>query len=128
MWRPNRNATPEYSVQETKRLAEAGEVQLLDVRELDEWDEAHISGARLIPMSEFQQRMGEIDKNTRWVCVCHSGARSGRVADFLRANGYDAANMRGGMVSWAGSGFAYETGRGDVTGKNRQDAEDAENE
>ena len=37
-----------------KKEIAAGTAELIDVREQDEWDAGHVIGARLIPLSEFQ--------------------------------------------------------------------------
>ena len=44
--------------------------------------------------------MGEFDKDTRYVMVCRSGARSQNATNILRKHGFNAANMTGGMNNW----------------------------
>jgi rhodanese-related sulfurtransferase len=44
----------------------------------------------------------------RVVCVCAVGARSARVAQYLNAQGREAANLDGGLYAWAASGFSIE--------------------
>lgn len=70
---------------------------LLDVREPKEWKLGTLPGALLIPMSELQARIDEIPKERPILCICRSGARSQQVAAFLGFNGYEVANMTGGM-------------------------------
>ncbi len=70
---------------------------LLDIREPNEWKLGTLPGALLIPMSELQNRLEEIPKDRPILCICRSGARSQQVAAFLEFNGYDSANMVGGM-------------------------------
>lgn len=82
--------------------------QLIDVRELDEWEEARIPGATLIPMSEFAGRVGEIDPAQPIIVYCKSGGRSLMVAEALQNAGYDAKSMAGGILEWAGAGHAVE--------------------
>lgn len=77
-----------------------GELQIVDVREPDEWQAGHIRAARHIPMDELPGRLDEIDRDQPVVTVCRSGSRSGKMADFLREHGYDAQNMEGGMRAW----------------------------
>ena len=83
------------------------EVQLIDVREPDEWEAGRIEGARHIPLGEIGARLGEIDKNQPVVAVCRSGARSGKVVDALRTRGYDANNLVGGMQAWEQDGLPF---------------------
>jgi rhodanese-related sulfurtransferase len=93
------------------------EIQLLDVRERHEWDAGHIEGADHIPMGRLQARQDDIATDRKVVCVCRSGARSGRVARALRRAGYDAENMDGGMKAWRRAGLpihAEDGGEGRV--------------
>lgn len=78
---------------------------LLDCREQDEWDEAHIDGAIHIPMIQLPDRLNEIETSKEIICVCRSGNRSGKVAAWLLNNGYRAVNMTGGMLAWKEAGL-----------------------
>ena len=86
------------------RLDAQEDLLLIDVREPDEWELVRIEGAKLIPLSEFVQRVEEIApyKDRPIVVHCHHGGRSARAANWLRANGYpQAQNLRGGIDAWA---------------------------
>ncbi len=77
---------------------------LLDCREQDEWDFCKIDGAMLIPMSELQSRVTELDshRNSLMVVYCHHGVRSLRVAMWLQQQGFkQAASMSGGIEEWS---------------------------
>jgi len=78
-------------------------VVLLDVREDDEWQRGHAPGAQHIPMGDVPARMAEIDTDADLFVVCHAGGRSQRVAQYLARNGYEPANIAGGMLAWAGA-------------------------
>ena len=78
---------------------------LVDVRRPDEYRRGHINGAKLIPLGELGRRMKELPKNKEIVVVCATGNRSRTATKILVREGYDAVNMKGGMVSWARSGF-----------------------
>jgi rhodanese-related sulfurtransferase len=82
--------------------------QLVDVRELDEWQEGHIAGGKLIPMSEFAARVEEIDPAQPIIVYCRSGGRSLMVAEALQNAGYDARSMAGGMLEWERAGHPVE--------------------
>jgi rhodanese-related sulfurtransferase len=88
------------------------EVQLVDVREQDEWDAGHIERARHVPMGELGARLGEIDRMRPLVAVCRSGARSGRVAKALQQRGFDAHNLDGGMQAWEQEGLPFTASDG----------------
>ncbi|MCZ8381328.1 rhodanese-like domain-containing protein [Mycobacterium sp. CPCC 205372] len=89
-------------------------VILLDVREDDEWQRGHAAGARHIPMGDVPSRLADIDPGARLYVVCHAGGRSQRVAQYLVRNGYQAANVSGGMLAWAGAGRPVVTDDGGV--------------
>ena len=46
---------------------------LIDVREPHEWEIAHIEGARLIPLGQLPDRIGELDGHAEIVTYCHKG-------------------------------------------------------
>lgn len=77
----------------------------LDVREPYEWDAGHIDGSIHIPIGQIQGRFDELDRDRPLVVVCQVGQRSALVADFLTAQGYDAANLDGGLEAWSANGL-----------------------
>ena len=86
------------------RLDTGESVLLLDCREQDEWDLVHIDGATLLPMSEIQQRVGELEhhRGSEIIVYCHHGGRSLQVAMWLRQKGFsNACSMSGGIDVWA---------------------------
>jgi rhodanese-related sulfurtransferase len=93
----------EISVSELKRMHDADEpFVLIDVREDDELATASISFAEHIPMGTVPERLADIPKDEDVVVMCHGGTRSGRVAAYLRQNGYTrVANLAGGIDSWS---------------------------
>ncbi|MBX3441000.1 MAG: rhodanese [Planctomyces sp.] len=86
-------------------LRESGEDHvLLDCREPDEFAIAKIEGATLIPMSELQDRVHELEamRAARIVVYCHHGARSLRVATWLRQQGFATSHsLAGGIDRWS---------------------------
>ncbi|MED1797088.1 rhodanese-like domain-containing protein [Brevibacillus porteri] len=85
-----------------EKLEAKEELQVIDVREVDEWNAGHIKEAKLIPLGFLPHRIDELDKNIPIVMVCRSGARSHNATAYLSAQGYDVANMVGGMLAWPG--------------------------
>lgn len=94
---------PAVSVEAAMRETADGAI-MIDVREQDEWDSGHAPGARLVALSTLQERLSELPRDTRFLVVCHSGGRSMRATVLLRAEGYDAVNVEGGMAAWAAAG------------------------
>ena len=84
-------------------------VFMLDVREQEEYDEKHIPGINLIPMSTIQNRLDEIPTDQTVIVTCRTGNRSNQVTQFLRSQGFDNAhNMTGGIVEWEAAGYPVE--------------------
>ena len=106
---------PEVDPLGAQRALVAGAV-LLDVREPSEWQAGRAPGARHIPLGELAARAEEIPTGTEIVVVCRSGARSLLAAGALRAAGYPAANLAGGMQAWelAGLPVVADAGPGSV--------------
>jgi rhodanese-related sulfurtransferase len=73
------------------------EATILDVREPHEWSLGTLPGAVLISQGEIVSRIDELPKDRPVMCVCRSGGRSANVAAFLSFNGFEAANLAGGM-------------------------------
>src|SRR6185437_14287094 len=80
---------------EEARAERPGQVQILDVRENDEFTGplGHISGAMLIPLGELSERAGELAKDRPIVAVCRAGSRSAQAMTILQQAGFrDLAN------------------------------------
>ena len=97
-----KNGIPQITVKELKARRDAGEdIFLLDVREPYEFQIAQIGG-KLIPQNDVPQRLSEIPRNREIVVHCRSGARSQKIAEFLKQSGYnDVVNVAGGILAWA---------------------------
>ncbi len=96
---------------EPRRVAEmqrAGEIELIDIRQQDEWDEGHISGAVHILLEQLPSRADSIPRDRPVVFHCRSGNRSAMAADAFRHDGYDAYNMAGGVQAWENAGLPLE--------------------
>jgi rhodanese-related sulfurtransferase len=75
---------------------------LLDVREAFEVEAAAIAGSRHIPMRQVPENLSDLPHDRLILVLCHVGARSLRVTQFLRANGFgQASNVAGGIDAWA---------------------------
>ena len=91
----------DLSVSDLKSLLERKEdVFVLDVRTREECEEGMIEGAANIPVDQLKARVGEVPRGRKIVVVCEHGSRSMLAANFLKSQGFDASNMRGGMVAW----------------------------
>ncbi|MGH8690227.1 MAG: MBL fold metallo-hydrolase [Burkholderiales bacterium] len=89
------------------------EVQIVDVREPDEFDGplGHVPGARLLPLGLLKDRTSMLEKQKPIVTVCRSGARSAQATVLLGKAGFEkVANLSGGMLRWRAQRFAVEGG------------------
>jgi adenylyltransferase/sulfurtransferase len=94
----------EVTVQEMKRALDDRKlgIQILDVREPDEYQIAHIDGVPLFPLSTLPQRFTELDPNQQYFIHCKSGVRSLRALEFLREQGFKyLKSVKGGISAWA---------------------------
>jgi rhodanese-related sulfurtransferase len=84
---------------------------IIDVRQPFEYDEAHVPGARLMPMDELPELIDEIPLDEPVYVICQTGVRSQRVSEWLLRQGYDANNVAGGTQAWIESGKPIVSGR-----------------
>ncbi|MGI8495042.1 MAG: rhodanese-like domain-containing protein, partial [Pyrinomonadaceae bacterium] len=92
----------EITVAELKQRMDAGEdIQLIDVRQPDEYAFAKIEGAKLIPLGEIVRRMDELDESKETVLQCKMGGRSASAIQFLNRAGFKGKlmNLRGGITA-----------------------------
>src|SRR5690606_24043140 len=76
---------------------------LIDVRETGEYRRGHIPGAKNIPLSQLQGRLGEIPQDKDLLLYCQSGMRSKNAARILSKNGYSKLfHLAGGISAWSG--------------------------
>jgi adenylyltransferase/sulfurtransferase len=94
----------EITATELKRRMDEGEdIQLIDVRQPDEYDFAKIEGAKLIPLGDIMRRMDELDESRETVIHCKMGGRSAKAIEMLQRAGYQGKlkNLRGGITAWS---------------------------
>lgn len=91
-------------------IAKDDDVLLLDVRTPGEYQyDGHIEGSRLLPLSVMMQRIDEIPRDRKIVCVCRSGNRSQVACEQLSAAGYtDLYNLSTGMIGWKRAGLPHQ--------------------
>ena len=95
------------NVDEFQALIADPNVQLLDVRAQDEFDEGHIAGAKLVDVNDtafVQNAMNVLDKQRPVAVYCRSGRRSTRAAQMLCEQGYRVTNLSGGVIAWQDAG------------------------
>ncbi len=93
-----------------EKLKNGNRPLVIDVRQPDEYRSGHIAGAKLIPLGELSRRMKELPQNREIVCVCASGNRSSSATRTLVGAGFNAVNMKGGILSWRRASFPVKKG------------------
>lgn len=91
------------TAEEAKQIMDTEEgYVILDVREQDEYDEAHIPGAILIPYTQIEEKANEMlpDKEQLILVYCRSGRRSKIAAEALAKLGYTNIKEFGGIIDW----------------------------
>lgn len=99
------NADREVNVDQVADALKVESHTLLDVRELDEWNQARVKGSVHIPMSELHKRIAELPKGKPVYAICHSGSRSLYAVNVLEQAGFaESRSVAGGIAAWAKSG------------------------
>tara|TARA_R110002096_G_scaffold173781_9_gene348888 strand:+ start:65498 stop:66928 length:1431 start_codon:yes stop_codon:yes gene_type:complete len=91
---------PEVDASQASAMIDAGEVHVLDVRRVTEYENGHLPGAMNIAHTRLASRLDEVSRDTRWLVNCHSGVRSAVSASYLQRLGYQVVNLKGGHLAW----------------------------
>ena len=86
---------------------------VIDVCDAAEFAAGHVGGAKNIPLSDLENKLGAAVKNKALplILVCQSGARSGRAVAIAKKLGYEnAQNLSGGLASWRAANLPVEKG------------------
>jgi adenylyltransferase/sulfurtransferase len=77
-------------------------IKVIDVREPDEYEIAHVADVRLVPLSKLQVSFVELDPNQHYYIHCKAGVRSLKALHFLREQGFKhLKSVRGGITAWS---------------------------
>jgi len=104
--RPKLLGYSELNVAESVHFMNCDEGVTLDVRDKNEFEEAHLLNALNIPQSELEQRITELDayRSEPILVYCRTGQRSAKAAVLLKRQGFDPVyKMSGGMLAWQGA-------------------------
>jgi sulfur-carrier protein adenylyltransferase/sulfurtransferase len=86
-----------------QRLDRGDDLQIIDVREPNEYEVARIPDAKLIPLGEVTSRKDEIEEGRETVVHCKGGVRSARAIEALTRSGFKGklVNLKGGIAAWS---------------------------
>jgi rhodanese-related sulfurtransferase len=91
---------------------EATDHVLVDVREIEEYEDGHLPGAVNLPLSTFVEGFRDIPEGKTVVLVCKVGGRSMQAAQFLATqtdlNFTGIVNLDGGTDGWIAGGNPVE--------------------
>lgn len=76
--------------------------QIIDVREIEELSQGQIPESLHIPLQQLPSALSQLRLDKKYVIVCRSGQRSMAATSYLVQNGFDALNMKGGLLEWEG--------------------------
>ena len=110
-WREERLPVERIERIDPEQLRErAGELQILDVRELDEWDAGHIPGSVHTPYHDVHGIPDGIDPERPVAVICSSGQRAAPAASLLRRHGAGEVLhvVDGGVPTWEREGGPIE--------------------
>jgi rhodanese-related sulfurtransferase len=102
---------PEISPQEFYQwLNEGRPVQVVDARTAMEYQQGTIGGAAHAPLTEMPSSLSRLplDPAIPVVMLCLSGHRSIPGTRWLRARGYQAYSLQGGVMAWRAAGFTTQ--------------------
>ncbi|TAE72170.1 MAG: thiamine biosynthesis protein ThiF [Bacteroidetes bacterium] len=94
----------EMTVKELYQMLKNNEaIQLIDVREIHEFEICHLKNSELIPVANIPENIDKIQKDKMVVVYCHHGVRSANVINYLKKNHQlnNLYNLVGGIHAWA---------------------------
>ena len=104
----------ELAPERARELTSEG-APLIDIRNPDEHEAGHIGGDQLIPFDRLKDEASRLPTDRPVVLYCRGGDRSSAAVQALRASGYDAYSIEGGLLAWQEHGLPVE---GDVVDRN----------
>ncbi|MGH6951164.1 MAG: ArsR/SmtB family transcription factor [Vitreimonas sp.] len=101
------------SRRELKRRMAEGTVTVLDVRPTEEFELGHVPGAIGIPTAELKRRLSELPRSKEIVAYCRGPycVFAFEAVAALRAAGYKARRLEGGLPHWRAAGLPVEDGQ-----------------
>ncbi|MFJ7735537.1 rhodanese-like domain-containing protein [Lysinibacillus sp. NPDC097287] len=77
--------------------------QIVDVREIEEYNAGHIPDALNVPLTAISEgNYGLLKQDQNYIIICQSGNRSQKASEQLTKAGFQVLNVKQGMSSWTG--------------------------
>lgn len=115
-----KKTVPTITTDELKmKTGQKNQINLLDTRELDEYNVSHIPGARWVGYNHFNLfALNDLKRTDTVIVYCSIGVRSERIGEKLKKAGYkNVYNLFGGIFRWVNSGYAVVDHRNQSTQK-----------
>jgi rhodanese-related sulfurtransferase len=99
--------------EEFNQKLQTGEIaasQVIDVREIAEWNFYHLEETKHIPMNTIPAKMSNLDEDEALYIICAHGVRSAAVCNYMAEHNFTKViNVEGGMAAVAElRGFQYD--------------------
>lgn len=92
--------------QEVVQLLKQGAISLVDTRDPEVYQRAHIQGASQLTLAEIPTRLAELHMlPAPPVLYCRTGEQTKELAEKLASEGVEVAFLEGGVLNWEASGF-----------------------
>ena len=91
----------DITVEEASEKYDKGELFFVDVREAPDFESVHIEGSINLKISKIKRELDLIPKDKEIAVLCYGGGVSQAAVKTLLKKGYNAKNLKGGMVRWA---------------------------
>jgi rhodanese-related sulfurtransferase/DNA-binding transcriptional ArsR family regulator len=112
MYIDDRDVLEPIDATELRRRLKAGDVTVIDVRPVVEYEAAHIAGAMSVPVKDLARRLASIPKGRPVVAYCRGPycVLSVEAVHKLRKRGYQAVRLHGGLPDWKAAGLPVKVG------------------
>lgn len=102
-------SVPSVDVSQLAEILRTGAI-LIDVREPDEFEAAHVPVANLVPLQSVPSVLDQLPTDQPVYVICQAGGRSLKAAAWLVEQGIQAINVSGGTGAWIANGLPTEAG------------------
>ncbi|AMB95124.1 MULTISPECIES: rhodanese-like domain-containing protein [Aerococcus] len=93
----------EVTIEEFHKIVEnEDDLNILDVRPRELYEEGHVPGAKHFPLSQIEDHLDELDKDKHYYAICHDGKGSKKASEILDENGFDVTNVEKGVPDYPG--------------------------
>lgn len=114
---------PQIDVHDLHHKLSTNGLQVLDVRDEEEWDEGHIAKAHHLPYTRMVEQLTSpallgtlpLSKDQHVAVTCATGKRSSTAISVMKREGFQHLyNVTGGMEAWEAAGFPMLDAEGKV--------------